>query len=119
MVMSDELRPTNFNLIITNPFTTYGPPETWPIYDIKSEHHIPEMPVLAPLYTIPNHNEWMNAICGMMPLAIHVGAPNSEVELRAIIRNGILKLLAQSDNIEIDLIWEQNWIKAMVHSIRI
>uniref|UniRef100_A0A915HTK5 Uncharacterized protein n=1 Tax=Romanomermis culicivorax TaxID=13658 RepID=A0A915HTK5_ROMCU len=111
MVMSDELRQTNFNLIINDLFMTYSLPETWLIYNIKSDHHISETRVLAPLYSMPNHNEWINAIRGMMSLAIHVGTPHSEMELCAIICNEIPKLLAKSENIEIDLICEQNWIK--------
>uniref|UniRef100_A0A915IBH1 Uncharacterized protein n=1 Tax=Romanomermis culicivorax TaxID=13658 RepID=A0A915IBH1_ROMCU len=55
MVMSDDLNQTNFNLVVTDPFTTYGSPETWPIYDMKSDHHSLETPALAPLYRIPNH----------------------------------------------------------------
>uniref|UniRef100_A0A915J2K8 Uncharacterized protein n=1 Tax=Romanomermis culicivorax TaxID=13658 RepID=A0A915J2K8_ROMCU len=31
MVMSDEMKQTNFNLVMNDPFSTYGPPETWPI----------------------------------------------------------------------------------------
>uniref|UniRef100_A0A915KSH3 Uncharacterized protein n=1 Tax=Romanomermis culicivorax TaxID=13658 RepID=A0A915KSH3_ROMCU len=111
MVMSDELKQTKFNLIVSNPFTTYGPPKNWPIYEIKSDYQISEMPALAPLYTVPNHNEWMNAIRGTMSLAVHVCSLHSEMEQQAIIQNEILKLLSKSDNIEIDLICKQNWIK--------
>uniref|UniRef100_A0A915JSX4 Uncharacterized protein n=1 Tax=Romanomermis culicivorax TaxID=13658 RepID=A0A915JSX4_ROMCU len=53
----------------------------------------------------------MNAVRGTMPLAVHVCALHSETELHTIIGNEIPKLLSKSDNIKIDLIWEQNWIK--------
>uniref|UniRef100_A0A915ICV8 Uncharacterized protein n=1 Tax=Romanomermis culicivorax TaxID=13658 RepID=A0A915ICV8_ROMCU len=46
-----------------------------------------------------------------MPLAIHVGVPHFKMELHAIIRNKIPKLLAKREDIEIDLICEQNWVK--------
>uniref|UniRef100_A0A915JJH3 Uncharacterized protein n=1 Tax=Romanomermis culicivorax TaxID=13658 RepID=A0A915JJH3_ROMCU len=78
---------------------------------MKSHHQISETPALTQLYLVPNRNEWINAIRGTMPLAIHVCSPHSEMELRAIIKNEIRKLLSKSDNIEIDLICEQNWIK--------
>uniref|UniRef100_A0A915KNA6 Uncharacterized protein n=1 Tax=Romanomermis culicivorax TaxID=13658 RepID=A0A915KNA6_ROMCU len=111
MVMSDELRLTNFNLTVNDLLTTYSSPETWGIYDIKSDHHISETPVLAPLHSTLNHNEWMNAVRGMMPFAIHIGAPHFETELCAIIHDKIRKLLGKSKNIGINLISEQNWIK--------
>uniref|UniRef100_A0A915KKY2 Uncharacterized protein n=1 Tax=Romanomermis culicivorax TaxID=13658 RepID=A0A915KKY2_ROMCU len=111
MVMSDEMKQMNFNLVVNDPFSTYSPPKTWPIYDMKSDNQIWEMPTLAPLYSIPNHKEWMNAIRGTMPIFFQVFSPHSETELRAIIKNQIPNLLSKSDNIEIDLICEQNWIK--------
>uniref|UniRef100_A0A915KXJ5 Uncharacterized protein n=1 Tax=Romanomermis culicivorax TaxID=13658 RepID=A0A915KXJ5_ROMCU len=111
MVMNDELKQTNLNLIVNDPFTIYGPPETWLIYNIKSDHHISETPVLALLCSIPKHNEWMNAVRRTMPIAVHVDAPHSETELCAIIPNEIPRLLVKSKDIEINLICEQNWIK--------
>uniref|UniRef100_A0A915JCU5 Uncharacterized protein n=1 Tax=Romanomermis culicivorax TaxID=13658 RepID=A0A915JCU5_ROMCU len=70
MVMSKEMKQTNFNLVVNDPFSTYMPPEIWPIYEIKFDHQISEMPASTLLYLVPNHNEWMNAIRGTMPLAI-------------------------------------------------
>uniref|UniRef100_A0A915HWJ2 Uncharacterized protein n=1 Tax=Romanomermis culicivorax TaxID=13658 RepID=A0A915HWJ2_ROMCU len=62
MVMSDELKQTNFNLIITDPFKTDSPPKTWLIYDMKSDYHISKTLALALLFTIPNHIEWVNPV---------------------------------------------------------
>uniref|UniRef100_A0A915I7Q6 Uncharacterized protein n=1 Tax=Romanomermis culicivorax TaxID=13658 RepID=A0A915I7Q6_ROMCU len=62
MVMSDEVKRMNFNLVVNDLFTTYGPPETWPIYEIKFYHQIAETPALTPLYSLPNHHKWMNAV---------------------------------------------------------
>uniref|UniRef100_A0A915HPF6 Uncharacterized protein n=1 Tax=Romanomermis culicivorax TaxID=13658 RepID=A0A915HPF6_ROMCU len=81
MVMSDNMKQTNFNLVVNDPFSMYGPPETWPIYKIKSDHQISEMLALAPLYSVPNHNKWMNAIRGTILLALHICSPHSETEL--------------------------------------
>uniref|UniRef100_A0A915L6W5 Uncharacterized protein n=1 Tax=Romanomermis culicivorax TaxID=13658 RepID=A0A915L6W5_ROMCU len=53
----------------------------------------------------------MKAIRGTMPLVAHVCSPHSEMELRAIIKNEIPKILSKSDRINIDLICEQNWVK--------
>uniref|UniRef100_A0A915KZC3 Uncharacterized protein n=1 Tax=Romanomermis culicivorax TaxID=13658 RepID=A0A915KZC3_ROMCU len=53
----------------------------------------------------------MNAIRGAMPLAVHICSRHSEMELCAIIKNKIPKLLSKSNNMEIDLICQQNWIK--------
>uniref|UniRef100_A0A915IRL3 Uncharacterized protein n=1 Tax=Romanomermis culicivorax TaxID=13658 RepID=A0A915IRL3_ROMCU len=61
----------NFNLIVNDPFSTYGPPETWPIYEMKFDHQIAKMPALMPLYSLPNHHQWMNAVRGTMPLVAH------------------------------------------------
>uniref|UniRef100_A0A915KSS5 Uncharacterized protein n=1 Tax=Romanomermis culicivorax TaxID=13658 RepID=A0A915KSS5_ROMCU len=52
----------NFNLVVNDPFSTYGPPETWLTYEMKFDHQIAEMPASTPLYSVPNHNKWMNAI---------------------------------------------------------
>uniref|UniRef100_A0A915LCN0 Uncharacterized protein n=1 Tax=Romanomermis culicivorax TaxID=13658 RepID=A0A915LCN0_ROMCU len=71
MVTSDEAKQINFNLVVNDPFTTYGPPETWPIYKIKCNHQIPEKPALTLPYTLPNHHQWMNAVRGTMPLVAH------------------------------------------------
>uniref|UniRef100_A0A915ILD9 Uncharacterized protein n=1 Tax=Romanomermis culicivorax TaxID=13658 RepID=A0A915ILD9_ROMCU len=57
MVMSDEAKQTNYNLVVNDPFSTYGPPETWPIHEMKSDHQIAETPALTPLYSLPNHHE--------------------------------------------------------------
>uniref|UniRef100_A0A915JWX8 Uncharacterized protein n=1 Tax=Romanomermis culicivorax TaxID=13658 RepID=A0A915JWX8_ROMCU len=40
MVMSDKVKQTNFCLVVNNPFSTYSPPETWPIYknEIRSSN---------------------------------------------------------------------------------
>uniref|UniRef100_A0A915KLZ4 Uncharacterized protein n=1 Tax=Romanomermis culicivorax TaxID=13658 RepID=A0A915KLZ4_ROMCU len=46
-----------------------------------------------------------------MLLVLHICSPHSKTELRAIIKNEIPKLLSKSDSLDIDLIWEQNWIK--------
>uniref|UniRef100_A0A915L9R4 Uncharacterized protein n=1 Tax=Romanomermis culicivorax TaxID=13658 RepID=A0A915L9R4_ROMCU len=46
-----------------------------------------------------------------MLLVLHVCSPHSKTELRVIIKNEIPKLLSKSDSLDIDLIWEQNWIK--------
>uniref|UniRef100_A0A915K4V8 Uncharacterized protein n=1 Tax=Romanomermis culicivorax TaxID=13658 RepID=A0A915K4V8_ROMCU len=111
MVMSHEMKQTNFNLVINDPFSMYGRPETWPIYEMKFDHQIAEMLALTLLYSVPNHNKWMNAIRGTMPLVVHIFSPHSKTELPAIIKNKILKLLAKSENLDIDLICKQNWIK--------
>uniref|UniRef100_A0A915KLB0 Uncharacterized protein n=1 Tax=Romanomermis culicivorax TaxID=13658 RepID=A0A915KLB0_ROMCU len=111
MVMSDEVKQTNFNLVVKDLFTTYGPPQTWPIYEMKFDHQIAETPALMLLYSLPNHHEWMNPIRGTMPLVPHVCSPHSETELRAIIKKEIPKLMSKSDSIDIDLICEQNWVK--------
>uniref|UniRef100_A0A915HMQ1 Uncharacterized protein n=1 Tax=Romanomermis culicivorax TaxID=13658 RepID=A0A915HMQ1_ROMCU len=78
---------------------------------MKFDHQIAKTPALTPLYWLPNHHEWMNAVRGTMPLVAHLCSPHSETELRAIIKNEIPKLMSKSDSIEIDLICEQNWIK--------
>uniref|UniRef100_A0A915JMR9 Uncharacterized protein n=1 Tax=Romanomermis culicivorax TaxID=13658 RepID=A0A915JMR9_ROMCU len=70
------------------------------------------MPALTPLYSLPNHHEWMNAVRGTMPLVAHICSPHSEVELRAIIKKEIPKLMSKSDSIDIDFICEQNWVKS-------
>uniref|UniRef100_A0A915HMF7 Uncharacterized protein n=1 Tax=Romanomermis culicivorax TaxID=13658 RepID=A0A915HMF7_ROMCU len=57
VVMSDDMKHTNFNLVVNDPFSIYDPPKTWPIYDMKLDHQILEMLTLAPLYSVPNHNE--------------------------------------------------------------
>uniref|UniRef100_A0A915LBZ3 Uncharacterized protein n=1 Tax=Romanomermis culicivorax TaxID=13658 RepID=A0A915LBZ3_ROMCU len=57
MVMSDEMKQTNFNLVINNPFSRYSPPETWPIYKMKFDHQMAETPALTLLYSVPNHNK--------------------------------------------------------------
>uniref|UniRef100_A0A915HKT7 Uncharacterized protein n=1 Tax=Romanomermis culicivorax TaxID=13658 RepID=A0A915HKT7_ROMCU len=111
MVMRDEMKQTNFNLVVNNPFSTYPSPKTWPIYNMKSNHQISEMPALVGLYLVPNHNEWMNPVRATMPIAVHVCSLHSEMELQALIKNKIPKLLSKSNNIGIDLIPEQNWIK--------
>uniref|UniRef100_A0A915IEG3 Uncharacterized protein n=1 Tax=Romanomermis culicivorax TaxID=13658 RepID=A0A915IEG3_ROMCU len=72
MVMSDEVKQTNFNLVVNNPFSMYGPPETWRIYEMKFDYQIAEMPALMLLYLLPNHHKWMNAVQGTMPLVAHV-----------------------------------------------
>uniref|UniRef100_A0A915KB48 Uncharacterized protein n=1 Tax=Romanomermis culicivorax TaxID=13658 RepID=A0A915KB48_ROMCU len=61
MGMSDKMKHKNFNLVVSDPFSTYGPCETWPIYEIKSDYHA-ETPLLTPLYSVPNHNKWMSTI---------------------------------------------------------
>uniref|UniRef100_A0A915LBC8 NurA domain-containing protein n=1 Tax=Romanomermis culicivorax TaxID=13658 RepID=A0A915LBC8_ROMCU len=94
-----------------DPFTTYGPPQTFPIYEMKFDHQITKMPALMPLYLLPNHQEWMNAVRGTMPLVAHLCSPHSQKELRAIIKNEIRKLMSKSESIDIDLICEQNWVK--------
>uniref|UniRef100_A0A915KS68 Uncharacterized protein n=1 Tax=Romanomermis culicivorax TaxID=13658 RepID=A0A915KS68_ROMCU len=78
---------------------------------MKFDHQIPKMPALTPLYLLPNHDEWMNAVRGTMPLVAHVCSPHSETELRAIIKNEIWKLMSKSDSIDINLICERNWVK--------
>uniref|UniRef100_A0A915JW24 Uncharacterized protein n=1 Tax=Romanomermis culicivorax TaxID=13658 RepID=A0A915JW24_ROMCU len=82
----------------------YGPPETWLIYEMKFDHQIAETPALTPLYSLPNHHKWMNAVRGTMPLVAHVCSPHSEMELQVIIKNEIPKLMSKSDSIDIDLI---------------
>uniref|UniRef100_A0A915IZ01 Uncharacterized protein n=1 Tax=Romanomermis culicivorax TaxID=13658 RepID=A0A915IZ01_ROMCU len=72
--------------VVNDPFMIYGPPETLLIYDMKSDQ-ILKTPALAPPYLVPNHKEWMNAV--------------SEIP----------KLLSNGDNIKIDLMCEQDWIK--------
>uniref|UniRef100_A0A915JBU2 Uncharacterized protein n=1 Tax=Romanomermis culicivorax TaxID=13658 RepID=A0A915JBU2_ROMCU len=71
MVMSDEVKQTNFNLVVNNPFPTYGPSETWLVYEMMFDHQIAETLALTPLYSLPNHHEWMNVIRGTMPLVAH------------------------------------------------
>uniref|UniRef100_A0A915IGW6 Uncharacterized protein n=1 Tax=Romanomermis culicivorax TaxID=13658 RepID=A0A915IGW6_ROMCU len=78
---------------------------------MKFDHQITETPALTQLYSISNHNEWMNALRGTMLLVVHVCSPHSKTELRAIIKNEIPKLLSKSDSLDINLICEQNWIK--------
>uniref|UniRef100_A0A915KL76 Uncharacterized protein n=1 Tax=Romanomermis culicivorax TaxID=13658 RepID=A0A915KL76_ROMCU len=34
---------------------------------MKFDHQIAETPALTPLYSLPNHHEWMNAVHGTMP----------------------------------------------------
>uniref|UniRef100_A0A915K5W5 Uncharacterized protein n=1 Tax=Romanomermis culicivorax TaxID=13658 RepID=A0A915K5W5_ROMCU len=116
MVMSEVMKQTNLNLVVKNPFLTYHRPETWPIYDMKSNHQISETRALALLYSVPNHNEWMKAIRETMLLAVHVCSPHSGTELRAIIKKEIPKLLSKSDNIEINLICEKIGLNATVRS---
>uniref|UniRef100_A0A915L587 Uncharacterized protein n=1 Tax=Romanomermis culicivorax TaxID=13658 RepID=A0A915L587_ROMCU len=72
MVMSDEMKQTNFNLVVNDLFSMYRPPETWLIYEMKFDHQIAETPALRLLYSVPNHNEWMNAIPGTMLLVVHI-----------------------------------------------
>uniref|UniRef100_A0A915J425 Uncharacterized protein n=1 Tax=Romanomermis culicivorax TaxID=13658 RepID=A0A915J425_ROMCU len=57
MVMSDKAKQMNFNLIVNDPFSMYGPPETWPIYEIKFDHLIAETLALMPLYSLQNHHK--------------------------------------------------------------
>uniref|UniRef100_A0A915LB16 Uncharacterized protein n=1 Tax=Romanomermis culicivorax TaxID=13658 RepID=A0A915LB16_ROMCU len=71
---------------------------------MKFDHQIAETWALTPLYLVPNHNKWINAIQGTMPLVAHICSPHSEMELRAIIKNEIPKLLSKSENLDIDLI---------------
>uniref|UniRef100_A0A915J9R7 Uncharacterized protein n=1 Tax=Romanomermis culicivorax TaxID=13658 RepID=A0A915J9R7_ROMCU len=78
---------------------------------MKFDHQIAEMLALTPLYSLPNHHEWMNAVRGTMPLVAHVCSPHSKTELRAIIKNEIPKLMSKRDSIEINLICKQNWVK--------
>uniref|UniRef100_A0A915L012 Uncharacterized protein n=1 Tax=Romanomermis culicivorax TaxID=13658 RepID=A0A915L012_ROMCU len=56
MVMSEEIKQTNFNLVVNDPFSTYSPPETWPIYEKKFDHQMAEKPALMPLYSTMSLN---------------------------------------------------------------
>uniref|UniRef100_A0A915K6G9 Uncharacterized protein n=1 Tax=Romanomermis culicivorax TaxID=13658 RepID=A0A915K6G9_ROMCU len=78
---------------------------------MKSDYQIAETLALTPLYSLPNHHKWMNAVRGTRPLVAYVCSPHSETELRAIIKNEIPKLMWKSDSIDIDLICQQNWVK--------
>uniref|UniRef100_A0A915KXS9 Uncharacterized protein n=1 Tax=Romanomermis culicivorax TaxID=13658 RepID=A0A915KXS9_ROMCU len=81
MVMSDKAKQTNYNLVVNDRFSTYDHPETWPMYEMKSDHQIAETLALTRLYSLPNHHEWMNAVRGTMPLVAPVCSPDSETEL--------------------------------------
>uniref|UniRef100_A0A915JHG1 Uncharacterized protein n=1 Tax=Romanomermis culicivorax TaxID=13658 RepID=A0A915JHG1_ROMCU len=62
-----RLEPRDLDKLIEDPFSRYGPPETLRVYKMKFDHQIAETRALTPLYLVPNHNKWMNAIQLTMP----------------------------------------------------
>uniref|UniRef100_A0A915KT80 Uncharacterized protein n=1 Tax=Romanomermis culicivorax TaxID=13658 RepID=A0A915KT80_ROMCU len=105
MVMSDEMKQTNFNLVVNDPFSAYSPPKTWPIYEMKFDHQIAEMPALMPLYSVPNHNEWMNAIQGTMLLNLSYSQykldSNREQDVRekaALVKTSSMRDISQMED---------------------